>query len=297
MTFDELLARVRAEHDAQPEPTARLLEEHAAAVDTAERAGTIASLIVHAIGENLHDYARAARLLTRIVDALPRNGALQATVAQLVVARDLAGDGAGAMRAELRGAALAPTDAMAFLLRTRCAHTQALVAEKRREEAMHLFSAVLDAAEDDEIPLDSAARAIAVGCNNVTSSMLEWTDRSAAESALMLRGAHVARRFWVRAGTWENDERADYLLALVCNALTRYDEAKASAERGLATIAQHGEENVDEAFLSLTLARAERGLGNDAAHAAALQHADALAAAFDEEWLREWFAGERAKVV
>lgn len=110
----------------------------------------------------------------------------------------------------------------------------------------------------------------------------------------MERAANASRLFWLRVGNWVNDERADYLLSLVHTALGRADDGRAFAERGLQTIADNGEEKVDEAFLHLACARAGRTQGDDAAHGESLARADALAAGFDAG-LKDWFAGQRVK--
>ena len=88
-------------------------------------------------------------------------------------------------------------------------------------------------------------------------------------------------------------ERADYLVALVCNASADWDAALAAATSGLATIEANGSEDVDRAFLLLEAGRAHRGAGRAAECESMRAAAFALAAAFEEPSLRPWFE-ERA---
>ena len=123
-------------------------------------------------------------------------------------------------------------------------------------------------------------------------------ERTEAQSALMEQAAQNARTYWLRVGNWVNDERADYLLSGVYHTLGRPEEGKTYAERALATIAANDEddkEKVDEAFLHLARAAACRDLGEGDEHAASLAHAEKLAAAFEGDWLIDWFQEELAK--
>jgi hypothetical protein len=141
-----------------------------------------------------------------------------------------------------------------------------------------------------------ADRAVAITSNNLASELVEAADRTADQTGLMLTAASASRTYWLRGGTWENDERADYLLALTHRAAGRHDEALEYARRGLATIAANGEEPVDEAFLRLSAAAAHRDLGDGEAHARELAAAETLAANFDNPGLVEWFESEAQKV-
>jgi hypothetical protein len=180
------------------------------------------------------------------------------------------------------------------LLRTRLLVAEALLAVDRSDEACAVLDAALDLA--DALPKDSpATRAAAVSTNGFASALLERPARTPAEDARMLRAARASRTLWLRTGDWTNDERADYLMALVSNAVGNHADAVLHAERALGTIEKNGEEPVDAAFLHLALATAHRGLGLARAHAASLARADRLAAAFDDAGIRAWYDGEAAK--
>jgi hypothetical protein len=81
----------------------------------------------------------------------------------------------------------------------------------------------------------------------------------------------------------------------VRNALGNHDEGLKVAERGLKTIADNGDEPVDQAFLHLAAAVAQKGLGDTEQHAAEIAKGEALAEKFEDDGLKKWFAGELKK--
>lgn len=137
-----------------------------------------------------------------------------------------------------------------------------------------------------------AARAI----NNTVSGWLEQVQSPTAPlridplvGAAMARAARCCKVIWMHAGTWMQVERADYLVALVANAIGDWTAAAQAARDGITTIDANGPEEVDRAFLLVELARARHGLGEPAAARMARDAAFALAEHFDEPGLREWF--------
>lgn len=140
--------------------------------------------------------------------------------------------------------------------------------------------------------LPMAARAI----NNTVSAWLERAQSPASPARVdplvgtaMGRAARCCKAIWLHAGTWMQVERADYLVALVANAVGDWAAAAQAARDGITTIEANGSEEVDRAFLLVELARARYGLGEPAAAVKARDAAFALAERFDEPGLREWF--------
>ena len=300
MTFDDLISSGWRDHDKATAAVADRLEANASLAATPEQAARYAALVVHTIGQHHRDWSRAARVATQTIERVasdhPSNPGLAPAWASVAAAQHLAGDAPAALVSELRSAAAAPADAMGHLVRTRILVAEALLAAKRRAEATAMFESVL-AAWEALPPAAALDRGVAAGASNFTTSLLDLTDRSSHEDTLVARGAQSARTAWGRVGTWVNHERADYLVALAMNALGRHRDAAAAARAGLETIRANGEEAVDEAFLNLTLCAAARGLGDTALGDSALANADALARGFeDDDGLRKWFAGERAKL-
>jgi hypothetical protein len=58
-----------------------------------------------------------------------------------------------------------------------------------------------------------AIRALAVGGNNLAAALEEKADRDAAETEAMIIAANGGLRYWKEAGTWLEEERAEYRLA------------------------------------------------------------------------------------
>jgi hypothetical protein len=283
-------------HDTESERLAAELEAAAAegGVSAEERVAFL-RLANHAIGEHLADWPRARRLAEQtLADAAPDADTAKAW-AHLAIARLLAGDAVAAAEAELVFLAAQGEDSRGGLVELRFMLVAALVSGKRTDEAARLYAAALGLAE----ALGEAAphRAIAVASNNLASELVEQAARTETEDALMLRAAEAAHAAWACCGTWVNEERALYLKALVANALGEPTEALQHADAALALIAANGEQPVDAAFLTLARARAHHLAGDPTAAAEDLARADAAAADWGDEELREWFATERAKVL
>jgi hypothetical protein len=90
-------------------------------------------------------------------------------------------------------------------------------------EGAKLFEEALGLASYGPGREDPASRALAVTANNLACDLEERTDRSVSETALMVKAAEVARRFWEIAGGWEQVMWAEYRLA---NSLLKAGRAK-----------------------------------------------------------------------
>ncbi|WP_322095633.1 hypothetical protein [Paraburkholderia bannensis] len=133
---------------------------------------------------------------------------------------------------------------------------------------------------------------VAGSLNNIVSALLEQdreTVGHADVSAAMIMAAEAARTLWYRAGTWVNQERADYLCALVFNRLGDYVKALDAAERGQQVIETRGSEDVDRAFLILESARALIGLSRRADATERLRCATAITSGWDDDALKSAF--------
>ncbi len=291
MNLKELVQGAWPDHEKKTAEVADRLETGLELVEPNDADGVTAFLHVvnHTIGDHAGDRARALRVCEAAVARLQVQGN-DTPWLHLAVARHLAGEEEAAQEAEGR-LGREPANPV----RVRMLVAQGKAHEKQWAASQALWEECLAVADG----LDEghkAERAVAVVSNNLSSMLLELEERDAAQDAWMLRTAEVGRAYWLRAGDWMNSERADYLLAGVHNALGRPEEAKTFARRALATIDENGEEDVDRAFIELSLAQAHKLLGEDDEHAAALARAKALAETFESEFLESWFAGELAKV-
>jgi hypothetical protein len=293
MDFAELIQSGWQRHDSDSAALADELEARAPLADDADKAAQFLSLANHTIGMHLGDWTRAAALSERVVDTLQEPDKAGTALSELAIARFMAGDVSGALGTESRAAAVAEVP-LASLLRTRVVLSAMLVENGRIEDGAKVYRGIMELAraQNEKLPSD---KAVAVTSNNLASALLHKADRGEAENALMHDAAEAALEFWKQAGTWINEERAEYLLALVNNATGDAEQALDHATRGLKLIADNGEEMVDEAFLNLALAHACKLMGNQQGYEGALLRADELAAEWHDEGLKAWYAGERAR--
>ncbi|MBX3475158.1 MAG: hypothetical protein KF754_12300 [Planctomycetes bacterium] len=295
MEFNELVNNGWSRHDKQSAALAADLEQHSALADDAPKAVGFLALSNHTIGYHMKDWPRARKLAETVVARLNPDHAASPALGSLAIAQFMAGDEVAALASECRAVALIDTQPVAAMVRCRVLLASELVDAGRLEEGSRLYQAAigLARAQDEILACD---RAVAVTSNNLASNLLELAARTPEQDALMLEAAQAAREFWLKAGNWENEERAEYLLALVHNKLGKHDDALRHAARGLEVIAANGEEVVDEAFLNLAAAGASRAKGDHELYTRSLARADELAAECADQGVKDWYATERAKV-
>jgi hypothetical protein len=293
--LETLLLTGFAYHATESERLAREME---AAADEARAAPgswvPFLRISTHTIGEHLGDWPRAARLGAAVLAGQAPSPETARAWAHLSIARLLAGDAAGAAQAELAWLAASGTDFREAALELKFMLVAALVGDGRAGAAAPVYTAALALARDlgDAAP----ARAIAVASSNLATDLLEAPTRTPDEAAVMRLAADAGHEFWRRCGTWENDQRGHYLLALVANVLGEPDAALTHIQAALAIVADHEPQPVDEAFLHLAAAHAHALRGEGDASALDLAASDAVAATWDAPGLIAWHAEERARV-
>jgi hypothetical protein len=270
-------------HDKEPDQVAEALCQ-VASVSLADHI-RFAWLVNHVVGEKKGLWGRASVLLEKTV----ASSAEPAVLRHRAIAALFAGDA-------LNGLALLTqfADAAGVSLPLALAAVRLGVLQFSREDlpAIHLagpFLAVVEQIQTEFSPPCQIAAILAAGLNNVTSRLMDERpgDDPLYRQALT-QGAAVCKAIWTVAGTWINQERADYLIALSANRIDDFKLAKQAAEAGLNTIDRFGQEDVDRAFLLLELSRALHGLGETAQGIQARADAEQLAQDFDPS-LREWF--------
>lgn len=296
MDFDNLISSGWSEHHDDLQAVSKRLIDHVEVVSGVDQVGKYASLLLHVYGNHQGLWSDACATLEGIVSRVEGADRDPAALVSLAVAQTMAGKTSDALITEARASIAASSEPLGPLAQVRARLGEQLVTADDVDSAAPLFAlaATLGASLGDDA---SAHRTLAISANNAASHLVEKKGRTSAEDDAMRTLAALAKRHWTCAGTWVNWQRADYLLALVHNVLHEFDEAKTAAERGLATIAENGEEEVDRAFLSLQLASACRGVGQPEAFEQHLATAKGIAAGFDQDWMKTWFAEELGKVV
>jgi hypothetical protein len=297
MSIDtERLDQVDACHDDDPPRGAELLRAIDAAQLPPERWPGYAFLLNHVLGEKLNRWDEALqhqRALLRAAQPAPTAVLWR----QAATAARLAGTGAEAddMARAFAQASSAALERSIELLQLSAAMYQApsLAAPQAGAQVLTALAPLAHAAWLAPNPLDTSVAACA---NNIASGLL---DRPAADlqhpaaRAALAQAAEQAQRFWQRAGTWVQHERALYLCAMACNALGEARDARTHAQAALALLDTHDSEHaedIDRGFIEVERRHACERLGLPSEAADAARNAQALAGRFDDVELTRWFA-------
>jgi len=295
-----LLDEANACHDADVPRGAALLRRIEPAALPAARLPSYAFLLNHVLGEKLGAWPEALQRQQQLLTLPSPPAVLWRQTGAAAVA---AGDAASLERAT---AAYAEANAVpAAQARDVIALSAAMyqVPAADAAEAARLTTAAIapftGAAWADACAVDAAA---ATCLNNIASGL---QDRPLADlrvpalRAALQASAELGYRFWQRAGTWVNAERALYLMAMVGNVLGDAAAARTHALAALALLDAHDAEHaedVDRAFIELERAHACRASGLTDEASAATTQADTLAAAFGDAGLTTWFDSRRARL-
>ncbi len=265
MDYDSFLDTAWTDHATQAAAVAERLRSQALALATEEaRIAPLAHLTQHVFGDHLGRWTEGLALLEQLAALPVTQGAAAMTVARFQHALKLAG-GLADGRAEL--------DASERIRVTALAAAQLGAHDSARSLA--LLEDGLAAAERAALPdKDPAHRNLAIAGNGIASTLEEVTDRSEAQTRLMLRAAQVARRFWALAGTWLETERADYRLAMSHLAAGLLPQARQHAQDCLELVQAQGNVPLEAFFGWEVLGRVERAAGNATGHGHAVRQAE-----------------------
>lgn len=209
MDVFEAIARIRANHGNDLPGAIRDLRALAKSIATAEQSIRFAALVNHIVGLEGADW-KLARELTSDLEGRAEFEQLIRLQGSLAVACYASGQWLDGIRAEGLAVAAAGDSALAVLVWIRCSAGEALVHQQAWETlyaflfpALRIAGTLASAGDFD--------KAIASTTNNIASTLLELSKRGARQDELLEQTALTSQRFWQRAGTWENHERADYI--------------------------------------------------------------------------------------
>jgi hypothetical protein len=264
--FDSFMGQAWDEHAGQPAAVAARVENEGLALVRAVSEGQdkaiarLAHLAQHVHGGHLAQWQRGLRLQEALI-ALPASAGATATQLRRYIASLAIGSGEPGARA-----ALPPAERVA---------AAALAASNLAEHDAMRAEALLATAAAEEAALalpdnHAAVRALAIAGNTIAGTLEERPTRSTAERALMLAGAEAGRRYWARAGTWLEVERAEYRLSRSWCIAGDAAAARRHALACLQIVGENGNPPLELFFGQEALALAEQAAGDRAACAAAV---------------------------
>jgi hypothetical protein len=254
MSFDTFIEAAWNDHGDQPREVADRLIHSMHIVATAEQIPPYARLLTHVFGEHLGqwDQGIAALESLRALTAFDRNPAVTGAVNRNVaVLRYASGDNAALDPLPLddRVTALATV-------------SSALAARAQFDQAIAAYADALASAHPGLPPGSPAIRALAVGGNNLAAALEEKNDRDASETSAMVVAAEGGLKYWKQAGTWLEEERAEYRLTRSLLQAGRPQSAAQSAARCIAVCKANDAPAFEQFFGYAVLALAQRAAGD-----------------------------------
>lgn len=277
MDFNDWLDKAWNDHgDDAVGVAARLAADGPALARSSEDMGALGRLAHHVYGEHLARYGDGRAILAQLA-AHPLGAGAAANLRLFDASLALC---AGA--ADVRGTLDAPAR-----IRVTALAAGNLAAHDPARAALLLSEAVADAEAATLDDKDPACRALAVTGNSVASALEAKSGRTEDERALMILAAVTARRYWARAGTWLETERAEYRLARTWLEAGDPAQARRHAQACLEIVREHDAPALEAFFGWEALGLVERAAGNTAGHTDALAQArDAFARLREED--RGW---------
>ena len=255
MTFDEFIATAWDDHGDHPQAVADRLAASFDLVTAPAQIAPYARLLAHVWGEHLGQWQRGVELIEslRRVPAFDGGSDASGAIARNVAALRHAGGDASAL------AGLADDDRAAALALA----AAALAGRNEFDRALAAYAEACRRVDAAALPPGSPAiRALAVAGNNLAAALEERRERTAAETAGMVQAAEGGLRYWTLAGTWLEEERAQYRLARSLLAAGEPVRAVAAAQACVDVCARNDAPAFERFFGHAALALAQRAAGN-----------------------------------
>ncbi len=264
MSFDAFLAQAWNDHGDRPREVADRLASSLDVIAATENIPAFAHLATHVFGEHLGEWSRGVELLTslRRLPAYDRAKSARSVDRGIAILRYSggAGDALDALALEDRVSALATASG-------------AFTGRGRFDRAIDAFTQALELGGAG-LPAESpATRSLAVGGNSLAAALEGKKDRDPIETAAMVTAAEAGLTFWKQAGTWLEEERAEYRLARSLLQAGNAATARRSAERCLEICQRNDAPAFERFFAYAVLAFAQRASGDLDAFEAARREA------------------------
>jgi hypothetical protein len=285
-SFQDFLAAARLDHTDHPDAVAAQLEGGLPHLAKPADVLPYAAFVVHVFGEHLGQWERGAKLLDAIA-ALPVASGDEAV--QMSVRR-----GTAALRYAAGDASAIEGFAPADLAQVLCVVCTTHVARHESEDAIAALQHALKAAHAKQLPQKHAAiRSLAVAGNNLSAELEEKEHLTDAQRSAMVLAAETGLEYWKLAGTWLEEERAEYQLARCLLRAGDVNAARTHIARSVAICDGNDAPAFERFFGHAVRAIIERAAGDDEAwleakNAAMAAYADV--AQDDRQWCKRELA-------
>ncbi len=285
--IDEFLKTAWSDHGDRPQEVAERLAGSIGLIRSSQEFAPYVRLVVHVYGEHLGQWRRGEELLAQLrnVPAFDASPDADLPIEQAVATmRFASGDAAAldSLSVDGRVSALA-TVASAF------------AARDELQKAIDAYQRALDAAVVGLPAGSPAIRSLAVAGNNLAAVLEGKLDRDEVQTEAMLAAAAAGLKYWKQAGTWLEEERAEYRLARSQLQAGLAHDAIASAQRCISICRRSGASPFEQFFGLAVLAMAQWNagdrFGSDANRAEARRQLDLVS---DEE--RQWCSVDLAEL-
>jgi hypothetical protein len=254
--FDTFLESAWNDHADQPQAVAERLAGAWPMITTSTHIAPFARIVAHVYGEHLGRWDEGIRLLERLRGHRCRDGdpSTESAISRNIAALRYAAD------ADTSLAPLSSEDRVTILAMA----SAALAGQRAYRRAIAAYDAAIALAGEGLADGSPGVRALAVGGNNLAASLEEKVDRDAFETSGMVAAAEGGLKYWKRAGSWLEEERAEYRLA--CSLIAAGDGrgAISHAARCVEICTAHAAAPFELFFGFAALALAQRAAESDA---------------------------------
>ena len=287
MNFDAFLEQAWTDHADHPQEVANRIAASFHLVQTPEDVAPYARLLSHVYGEHLGQWQQGIQLLEslRQLPAFDPRSEVAGSIRRNVAALRYAGGTTDELKdlpAEDRVCVLAIA-------------SSALAGRQEIARSIAAFTEAIEAARPGLAAGSPGHRALAVNGNNLAATLEEKPDRSAAETAAMVAAAEAGLQYWKLAGTWLEEERAEYRLTRSLLQAGQPLAAVESAKRCVAVCKQNDAPPFEQFFGHAVLGLAHRAAGDTASFEVHRRTARSYVERMPEEE-RKWCEGELAEL-
>jgi hypothetical protein len=285
-SFQDFLAAARRDHTDHPDAVAAQLEGGLRHLGKPEDVPPYATFVVHVFGEHLGQWDRGAKLLDAIA-ALP-------VASNDDAAKNSVRRGMAALRYSSGDATAIDGFATADLAQVMCVVCTTHVARHETDDAIAALERALTAARSQPLSGKHAAiRSLAVAGNNLSAELEDKKHLTDGERAAMVLAAETGLEYWRLAGTWLEEERAEYQLARCLLRAGDVNAARSHISRCIAICEANNAPVFEQFFGQAVRAIVERAAGDDEAW---LEAKNAAMAAYadvpqdDKQWCKRELA-------